>query len=398
MAVASGKGNKRWSNEKYWEDNSPTTTLLKQKAIQRAEPETLEFMKKYNLINGYPGPLVECDGALLNEDEEQTRRLTHIGGSEVGDILGDGRFASALDIYYRKCGVKGEVMDDPTKKLILAYGHANEDIAAMAMSLKYPEWDIRADTLVYNHPVWPFLSANTDRIIRGTDGCWILGEIKCPVVVQGKQLWGDDENPYVPPEYMYQVRLYMAILGIWQARICVMFGPTDVIYRRVDRDLDEEKRIIEELVDFWENHVEMHIPPNVVSGGKNGKFAFAAVNEYNPLTSDKNQSINLTKNNFETEARNYLRLSSVKSTKKSEIDAIEDEMASICAKIAMVMCNATEGYIDCKDGTTIAVKYAPRKGRRGVDYDILATEFPDAFARCVTAGTPTRPMAIKINK
>lgn len=55
----------------------------------------------------------------------------------------------------------------------------------------------------------------------------------------------------------------MAILDVDVCYIACIFGNTinDFVCRRIDRNLEEEKKLIEMEKDFWENNVLLNIPP-----------------------------------------------------------------------------------------------------------------------------------------
>ena len=405
QAINTGKGSKRWpAGTAYWRDNSPTTQYLKKEAIAKASPEALAFLG--DLVTNYKGPLVEVgtrkNGKVaLSAKGQQMRRQSHLGGSDLASVFGVSRFTSRLELYYKKVGKQPRLTDyDPMKEVILSYGHACEDVCAQAWALRYPEWDIRSDETIYNHPRWPFLSANLDRVILAEDGAWMVGEIKCPVVNEAEQMWwSDNENlldyqkKIVPEEYELQVRLYMAILGIWQARFAVMLSPTKILYRVVYRDLDKEAELLKGCIDFWENHVMKGVPPEANANEKDALLAIDAARRYAPPP--KVKSIKLPEE-LQNVAADIMDLTAQKSVLVKQEDDLKKQIAALQAKIALEMGDCTEGYINCKDGSTIKVTYKPQKGRRGVDFDKLAEDYPDAYVNCVSMPEEgPRPMKMK---
>ena len=405
-AISSGKGSKHWaSGTEYWKDDSPTTQYLKKEAIAKASPEALAFLGE--LATNHPGPIIEVktkeDGRVdLSPEGQQARRKTHLGGSDLASVFGVSRFTSRLELFYMKTGKKPRLVDnDPMRDVILAYGHACEDVCAQAWAIRYPEWDIRADETIYNHPRYPFLSANLDRIIRGEDGCWMVGEIKCPVVQEAERMWWKDnedlldyQKQNVPEEYELQVRLYMAILDIWQARFAVMLSPTRILYRVVYRDLDKEAALLKGCINFWENHVLKGVPPEANGDEKDGVLALDAAKRYAP-TPQRNRTIKLPASLQDT-AVEILELQAQSTELTKQENALKNKLSALKAKVAIEMRDSVEGYIDCPNGLTIQVMYKPQKGRQSVDFDKLKEDYPDAYASCVT--TPEegpRPVKVK---
>lgn len=404
-AINSGKGSKHWpAGTKYWEDDSPTTKILRSEAIAKASKESLEYLG--DLVTNFPGPLVEAatkknGQTVLTEKQQQARRKSHLGGSDLAAVFGCSRFMSNLELYYKKIGKKPRIVeDDPIKEVILAYGHACEDVCAQAWQLRYPEWDIRSDETIYNHPRFPFLSANLDRVIRGEDGCWMVGEIKCPVVSEAEQMWWNDgkdlldyQKMIVPLEYELQVRLYMAILGIWQARFAVMFSPTHIIYRRVVRDLDKEAAILKACDDFWNNHVLCEVPPDIINNEKNPLLALDAVKRFSPKPKDAAVRLPVS---LENTAVSFMELTARKQKLAKEEDELKKQLAVLSVKIGTALGESTKGYIDCTDGSTVEIKFNPQNGRRSIDYNKLKEDYPDAYDACVSVPDEgPRPMKVK---
>ena len=77
-------------------------------------------------------------------------------------------------------------------------------------------------------------------MMRKPDGSYCLLEFKTANSLK-KSEW---ENGNVPPQYIYQVRQYMAIMGVWECIVVCMFDRDNVVANTVVRDLDEEMRIL----------------------------------------------------------------------------------------------------------------------------------------------------------
>lgn len=395
MSVVSGKGVSHWLNgTKYWEDSSEKTAQIREEAIKKASPYSINFLGGEDWLRNYSGPIVEADvdmdgKTVLSDEEQNVRRLTHIGGSDVPSIFGASRFVSDVELYFKKTGVspKFETVDS-TKEVILAYGHACEDICAKAWQLKYPELDIRADEHVYNHPRLTYLSANLDRMIKLSDGGWAIGEIKCPVVYQTINSWYSGTEKVVPIEYELQARLYMAIMGVWRARFAVMYSPVKILYREIYRDLDKEADILGKCQDFWENHVLTKIPPEVADG-RNAELALKAFGQYSDQVT---KSIRLPLST-EGNAKEIIELKKKICAMRKEIKTIEERISFLSVRIAECMNGSEKAYIDASDGKTYEISFELQTGRKKIDETKLS-EYPEAYARCVSPGTIYRNLSV----
>lgn len=62
-------------------------------------------------------------------------------------------------------------------------------------------------------------------MMRKPDGSYCLLEFK----TANSMKKGEWENGNVPPQYIYQVRQYMAILGVWECIVVCMFDRDNVV-------------------------------------------------------------------------------------------------------------------------------------------------------------------------
>ena len=223
----------------YWEIKTEHTKNLYNEAMAMASPEAVAFCDPDN----YQGPDIEVDASTLTEDQWQARRADHLGGSDISAIFGENHFKTNLDLYYSKTGKVPAVQEEESSasRLNKLWGHISEEYVDAWLSEKYPYNDIITDTNIYAMPGRPYITANIDRMMRKPDGSYCLVEIKTTSPFN-KAAW---ENGNIPIPYIYQVRTYMAILGVWECVVVCMFDRDTLIANTIKRDLDEEMRIIQ---------------------------------------------------------------------------------------------------------------------------------------------------------
>ena len=243
----------------YWEIKTEHTKNLYNEAMAMATPEAVAFCDPDN----YQGPDIEVDASTLTEEQWQARRADHLGGSDISAIFGENHFKTNLDLYYAKTGKVPAVPEEESSasRLNKLWGHISEEYVDAWLSEKYPYNDIITDTNIYAMPGRPYITANIDRMMRKPDGSYCLVEIKTTSPFN-KAAW---ENGNIPIPYIYQVRTYMAILGVWECVVVCMFDRDTLIANTIKRDLDEEMRIIQGCEDFWAMCFRIFLPYRLVN-------------------------------------------------------------------------------------------------------------------------------------
>lgn len=237
-------------------------------------------------------PLEVVDTRGMSNDKWLDYRTTGIGGSDVAAIYEVSGWTTKRALYYSKMKLS---KSEPGNPYTLAFGHQVEPFLATwfvdatetcqncddgaPVSQKYKAWLERKmgvkiqkifcykDTIMYRHPLFPFMQANLDyriRIITDT------GEVKegifeCKTTSYhiGPEKWGEQFETKVPLEYELQCRHYMSVMNLDFVIIACCWGSTESDYRvrYLQRDLDFEEEIIAHEKDFWENNVLKKSPP-----------------------------------------------------------------------------------------------------------------------------------------
>lgn len=206
-------------------------------------------------LNYKPVPLV--DTATLTNDQWLAWRKKGIGGSDVASALGLSPYRTARELYYDKIGVT-PVVEGEDKSITFEIGHLLEDIVAQIFAKK-TGLSVYRDQMMYQHPLFPFMLADVDRFIHLPDGRTAI--LECKTAHYDMQFaWA---NNAVPRHYELQVRHYMSVMNIDVAYIACLFSnnENDFVWRKIERDLDEEETTILQLQEFWKNYVQNRVEP-----------------------------------------------------------------------------------------------------------------------------------------
>lgn len=188
----------------------------------------------------------------MTRDEWLEARRKGIGGSDVGAILGYNKWSSPVKVYMDKIG---EAPPETEQSEAAYWGTVLEDVVAQEFSKRMGR-EVRSENYMLQHPEYPWMLANLDRMIVGTDEIlecktadkWLAGE------------WKDDE---IPVSYLLQGQHYMAVTGCSAVWFAVLIGGNDFRCKRVERDEEIIQVLIDRERDFWLNHVEKRIPPEL---------------------------------------------------------------------------------------------------------------------------------------
>ena len=226
-------------------------------------------------LNYNPIHVEDTDG--MSNDTWLKLRTTGIGGSDVAALYDVSPWTTKRALYYAKLGLEKAEMPNP---YTLAFGHAMEPFVMswfnQSFEEKYKEWleeelnvqiadfYIYKDTMMYRHPLYPYMQANLDYrwCLTTTEGKEIQGVFECKTTSYhiGDKKWEDDKVPY---EYELQCRHYMSIMNLDYTLIACAWGNNvnDYRVRLIRRDLDIEEEMIEIEDDFWNRNVKLKNPP-----------------------------------------------------------------------------------------------------------------------------------------
>lgn len=179
-------------------------------------------------------------------------RTKGIGGSDVSAIAKMNKWKSPIAVWMEKTG---QIELEEEQSEAAYWGTILEDAVAKEFEIRTGK-KVRRRNAILQHPQYPFMIANVDRIIVGADE-----GLECKTTSEYmKDEWKDDE---VPAPYLLQVQHYMAVTGYKAWWIAVLIGGNKFIHKRIERDEELIAQIIEIEKDFWLNHVEKMVPPEL---------------------------------------------------------------------------------------------------------------------------------------
>lgn len=202
----------------------------------------------------------------LTEEQIALKNQT-IGGSDVAALFGESPYAQPADVWLRLTGrrpltVADAAVDDPDDPRTM--GSELEGFVRERYRLRLCE-ELGADVAVRQrhkptrHAEHSYLAANIDADVVGMRR---LGELK--VVFFGNRAeWGDEGTDEVPAHYLLQCHFYLLVHDYEVADLFAWFGRTDFRRYEVRRDADMDNLLIETCAQFWTEHVEKDVPPEI---------------------------------------------------------------------------------------------------------------------------------------
>lgn len=212
---------------------------------------------------------------MTKREEFLLRRMSGIGGSDIGAICGVSPWKSPLDVYWDKVAEPESIINQEafpvgeTKSLY--WGAVHEAAVADAYSLVSGVKLMRYNRLI-THPEKPYFIANVDRLAYLSDGSRPFntktGEIFTDTGIEIKTArfkddeWGDEGTDDVPAQYFLQCQWYMGLIPtIKRFILVVLFGGNDMKVYCIERDQQIIDKIQEIGDKFWNENVAKRVPP-----------------------------------------------------------------------------------------------------------------------------------------
>lgn len=197
----------------------------------------------------------------LTREEWLQERMTGIGGSDAGTILGVNKWKSKTQLFFEK--TNPEMVQEISNDAI-HFGNVLEDVVAEEFAARTGK-KVRRDNRMLRHPEHHFMMANLDRVVVGEKAL-----LECKTTSQfNKEQWEDDN---VPAQYLCQIQHYMAVTGYEKAYIAVLIGGQSFIWKEIERDDELIQIIIEAEKDFWENNVQAGVIPEIDGSEATSEF------------------------------------------------------------------------------------------------------------------------------
>lgn len=322
-----------------------------------------------------------CDTSNMTENQWLKWRTTGIGGSDAAACLDVNPYKTARELFYEKTGVKPVIEKEFSNWIACDYGHALEELVARVFSHQ-TGLEVFEVKKMYQHPLYPFMQANVDRFVKMPDGSVAILECKT-CTYNAKDKW---ENGAIPLNYEIQVRQYMAVMNISTAYIACLWDNNEngFTYRKIERNLEFEKNLINKEAEFWEC-VKNNTPPAFT---EDGNLALLAIQKYIAFKDNEKQ----LSESFSDSCERWLELKKQKSEKEKEVNEIKKMMSSLSVPLVEGLDGNCSGVIETEDSKFyISFKGRSRTGINKTALSRMKEHDPDIYEKYVetTESSPT---------
>ncbi len=299
----------------------------------------------------------------LPHEEWLDIRKSGIGGSEVGAICGMNPWASAIDVYMDKLGLKDEKPDNEAMR----QGRDLEEYVAKRFEEATAK-KVRRRNAILQHDEHDFMLANIDR--------WVDGEnagLECKTAsVYAADNWSDGK---IPAHYELQCHHYMAVTGASKWYLCCLILNKSLEIREIVRD----EEVIAQLIDiesaFWHNNVlAKAMPP------PDGSQAATGMIKTIYRDSDPEGVIELS--GFEEKLKRYDEIIELEDVLGTEKEQIRQEIMVSMGKLEVAFVNGRK------------ITWKSQAGRKTVDSKALRAQMPDIYLKYLQVGDRVRVFRI----
>lgn len=185
----------------------------------------------------------------LTREQWLRMRKSGIGGSDAGAICGLNPYSSVMNVYHDK--TTDEI--DDTDNESMRQGRDLEEYVARRFT-EETGLKVRRSNKMYRSKEYPFMLADVDRMVVGTDA-----GLECKTASAfNRDKWKDGQ---VPPHYLIQCLHYMAVTGKREWYIAVVILGVGFQYRKITWDEEVIRKLIAVEQAFWNQNVIPGIMP-----------------------------------------------------------------------------------------------------------------------------------------
>lgn len=185
----------------------------------------------------------------LSREQWLKMRKSGIGGSDAGAICGLNPYSSPMSVYYDK--TTDEIED--TDNEAMRQGRDLEEYVARRF-MEETGLKVRRSNKMYRSVEHPFMLADVDRLVVGTDAGL---ECKTASAYNGDK-WKDGQ---IPAHYLVQCLHYMAVTGKREWYIAVVILGVGFQYRKIAWDSQMIGKLVAVEEAFWNRNVVPGILP-----------------------------------------------------------------------------------------------------------------------------------------
>jgi len=305
---------------------------------------------------------VLANTADMTHEEWLQTRTKGLGGSDASIVLGLNRWKTPFELWLEKTG---QVTPESSQSEAAYWGTVMEDIVAKEFEKRTGK-KVRRRNATFQHPEYPFLIANVDRLVVGEKAI-----LECKTTsAYNVDEWKDDE---IPSPYIVQVQHYLGVLGpeYEKAYIAVLIGGQKFVWKEIERDDELIQMIFEAEIDFWNNHVLANVPPALDGSSAAEQFLKERYAQVNP-----EKTIDL-KYEFKEKIDELLSL-------KETIKELEKQARSIENEIKYELKDAEIGFAQ-----NYQVTWKQYESQR-VDTKKLKEQFPQIYEKVLKPSTYRR--------
>lgn len=195
----------------------------------------------------------------MPRDEWLKWRRKGIGSSDAAAVAGLHPWRSAVEVWAEKTGFALPQEPSEEAQERMHWGNVLEDVIAKEFAERN-QVRVRRRNAMLQHPHYPFMIANLDRIAHLDDGPAVL-EIKTTAERHRGQWVGPKGEELVPDWYAIQVQHQLAVTGYEMAYVAVLIGGQEYQERTIERDDELIEALIQIEERFWNEHVLTATPP-----------------------------------------------------------------------------------------------------------------------------------------
>ncbi|MEQ8156711.1 MAG: lambda-exonuclease family protein [Clostridiaceae bacterium] len=246
---------------------------------------------------------------MLERMEWLKERQKGIFGSDAGSIMGVNKYKSAFEVYAEKTEEISEGQEEPEA---VYWARKQRHLVSREFTMRTGK-KTRKNSKFFQHRDYPF--------ILGEGGTRVLGEnsllvCKFTSVFREKE-WDMEE---IPPSYLLQCQHNMAVTETEKCYFAVLIGGQKFICKELLRDEELISMMLEEERNFWVNHVEKRIPPEL-----DGSSAAEKYLKEKFAKADKSLEVTL-KDEYKERISDYLGLKESIRTLEEKAKAIENNL------------------------------------------------------------------------
>jgi putative phage-type endonuclease len=284
----------------------------------------------------------------MTSPEQQLRRerLTGLGGSDAGAVLGVNPFRTPLDLYREKIG---EAEPQPDTKATIR-GRMLETFVRQEYRKLTKRQIYRVPEMLV-HPEHPCLIAHLDgKIVGDTERGVGVFEAKVPAMWTFAKM----KREGLPISYSVQMQHYLAVTGYgWGSYAVFNADLWELVHFDVERDEQFIDQLVRQELEFWNKYVVAKEPPPTV----NVEFKV-------DLPKVEGELVMRNDPDWQETARRYVEALALREDAENLVQAGKDQLKSLMGGYGAV------------EGAGLRCYFSQRAGRKTFDKKALANAKP----------------------